>query len=196
MGAPHLLSVRWAKTRTGIRRKELLAELHQDPTQSDGGQGVGCHWQLVCQCPLCHGTPRAGKLPVPPRSRWRSARSVEKRVHPAEACPGLKMADMLIPLGVASKGSKPGGQHVHQPVVSRLRHPRLPVHPHRLSGRPNDLHHPPGPQDLPLLRLRLAPGPLAARSCAVPILAHRRPRRSWSCPSRASNVRPAASCAR
>ena len=70
--------------------------------------------------------------------------------------PGLKEVDMLIPIGVASQGSKPGGQHVHQPVVSRLRHPRLPVHPHRLPGRPDDLHHPPGARDLPLPRLRIA----------------------------------------
>ena len=31
--------------------------------------------------------------------------------------PGLKEMDILIPIGVASQGSKPGGQHVHQPVV-------------------------------------------------------------------------------
>src|SRR5271165_206881 len=46
--------------------------------------------------------------------------------------PNLKKADMLIPIEVAFKDSKPGGHHVHQLVVSRLRHPRLPVHPHRL----------------------------------------------------------------
>ena len=60
---------------------------------------------------------------------------------------GLKKVDMLIPLGVVSKDSKPGGQHVHQPVVSRLRHPRLRLRPHRLPGRRGDLHHPPGPRD-------------------------------------------------
>ncbi len=43
--------------------------------------------------------------------------------------PGLKEADMLIPLGVVFKGSKRGGQHVHKPVVSRLLHPRLRVRP-------------------------------------------------------------------
>ena len=37
----------------------------------------------------------------------------------------LNKVDTLIPLGVASKLSKPGGQHVHQFVVSRLRHPGL-----------------------------------------------------------------------
>src|SRR5262245_15393904 len=36
---------------------------------------------------------------------------------------GLKGVDMLAPLGVASKGSEPGGQHVHQLLVPRLRHP-------------------------------------------------------------------------
>ena len=101
---------------------------------------------------------------------------------------------MLIPLGVASKGSKPGGQHVHQPVVSRLRHPRLRVRPHRLPGRPGDLHHPPGARDLPLLGLRLPPrSSRAARSSAAsdpcPSAAGRR---SWSCRSRASNVGPVA----
>ena len=88
--------------------------------------------------------------------------------------PGLKEVDMLIPIGVASQGSKPGGQHVHQPVVSRLRHPRLPVHPHRLPGRPDDLHHPPGARDLPLPRLRIAKGPVAwPRPAALPDRAHR-----------------------
>ena len=36
----------------------------------------------------------------------------------------LKKVDTLIPLGVALKGSKPGGQHVHQSVVSRIRYSR------------------------------------------------------------------------
>ena len=45
--------------------------------------------------------------------------------------PGLKKADMLIPIGVVFNGSKPaGGQHVHQSVVSPLRYSWLPVHPH------------------------------------------------------------------
>ena len=57
--------------------------------------------------------------------------------------PGLKKADMLIPLGVSLLGSRAGGQHVHQPFVSLFRHPRLPVHPHRLPERSNHLHHPP-----------------------------------------------------
>src|SRR5512142_2176983 len=90
---------------------------------------------------------------------------------------GLKEADMLIPLGVAYEDSKPGGQHVHQPVVSRLRHPRLPVHPHRLPGRSGDHHHPPGARDLPLLRLQVAPGPVARPGRApFPCVAHRPPR--------------------
>ena len=44
--------------------------------------------------------------------------------------PELKKADMLIPIGVAFKGSKPGGQHVHQSVVSRVRYPWLPLRSH------------------------------------------------------------------
>jgi hypothetical protein len=39
--------------------------------------------------------------------------------------PRLKKVDTLIPLGVALRGSKPGGQHVHQSFVSRVRYPRL-----------------------------------------------------------------------
>ena len=39
--------------------------------------------------------------------------------------PGLKRVDTLIPIEVASKLFKPGGQHVHQSVVSRVRHPGL-----------------------------------------------------------------------
>jgi len=84
---------------------------------------------------------------------------------------------MLIPIGVALRDSKSGGQHVHQPVVSRLRHPRLPLHPHRLPGRRHDLHHPPGTRDLPMLRLRLAPGPVARPGrTPLPHHAHRQPR--------------------
>ena len=86
---------------------------------------------------------------------------------------GLKNVDMLTPLGVVSRDSKPGGQHVHQPVVSRLRHPRLRVRPHRLPGRRRDLHHPAGPRDLPLLGLRLPrghpPRPRRAPFLALPI---------------------------
>ena len=37
----------------------------------------------------------------------------------------LKNVDTLIPLGVASKNSKPRGQHVHESVVSRVSHSRL-----------------------------------------------------------------------
>src|SRR5262245_29510109 len=54
---------------------------------------------------------------------------------------------MLIPLGVTSNGSKPGGQHVHQLVVPCLRNPRLRARPHRLPRRSDDLHHPAGLQD-------------------------------------------------
>jgi hypothetical protein len=39
--------------------------------------------------------------------------------------PRLKKVDMLIPIEVALKLFKPGGQHVHQSVVSRVRHPGL-----------------------------------------------------------------------
>ena len=38
---------------------------------------------------------------------------------------GLKKVDMLTPLGVVSRDSKTGGQHVHQLVVPCLRHSRL-----------------------------------------------------------------------
>ena len=51
-------------------------------------------------------------------------------VHPGEARARLREVDTLIPIGVVSKGSKPGGQHVHQSVVSRVSHPRLQVHTH------------------------------------------------------------------
>ena len=97
-------------------------------------------------------------------------------VHPAEARPGLKEAAMLVPFGVASKGSKMGDQHVHQPVVSHLRHPRLRVRSHRIPGRPSDLHHQSRPQDLPLLGLWRTRGP-ATRSGRAPFPspAHRQP---------------------
>ena len=52
------------------------------------------------------------------------------KVHRGEAAPRLREVDTLIPIGVVSKGSKPGGQHVHQSVVSRVSHPRLQVHTH------------------------------------------------------------------
>jgi hypothetical protein len=42
-----------------------------------------------------------------------------------ERARGLKKADMLIPLGVVSVISKPGGQHVHQSVVPCLRYSRV-----------------------------------------------------------------------
>ena len=42
----------------------------------------------------------------------------------------LKEVDTLIPIGVVSKGSKPGGQHVHESVVSRVSHSRLQVLTH------------------------------------------------------------------
>ena len=111
---------------------------------------------------------------------------------------GLKKVDMLIPIGVALKHSKPGGQHVHQLVVSRLRHPRLPVHPHRLPGRPDDLHHPPRARDLPLFRLRFPRGRLPGPGrAAVPILAHRPPSDvRGPCPSPASNAGTVAWCVR
>jgi hypothetical protein len=47
----------------------------------------------------------------------------------------LKKVDTLIPLGVVSKGSKPGGQHVHQFVVSRVRRPGLRLLAHRVRER-------------------------------------------------------------
>jgi hypothetical protein len=53
-----------------------------------------------------------------------SSKELERFIR-KERARGLKNVDMLIPLGVVSNGSKPGGQHVHQPVVSCLRHPRL-----------------------------------------------------------------------
>ena len=46
------------------------------------------------------------------------------------SAPRLREVDTLIPIGVVSKGSKPGGQHVHESVVSRVSHPRLQVHTH------------------------------------------------------------------
>ena len=119
-------------------------------------------------------------FPIGRRASVIGTKTCTEFVHPVirfirrKRAPGLKEVDMLIPIGVASQGSKPGGQHVHQPVVSRLRHPRLPVHPHRLPGRPDDLHHPPGARDLPLPRLRIAKGPVAwPRPAALPDRAHR-----------------------
>ena len=93
-----------------------------------------------------------------------------------ERARGLKKVDMLTPLGVVSTDSKTGGQHVHQLVVPCLRHPRLRLRPHRLPGRPDDLHHPPGPRRLPLLGLRLPRGHLPRpRRAPLPHPAHRPP---------------------
>ena len=41
--------------------------------------------------------------------------------------------------------------------VSCLWHPRLSVHPYRLSRWPGDLHYPPRARDLPLFGLRFPP---------------------------------------
>src|SRR5579859_3732262 len=82
-------------------------------------------------------------------------RSVVFRFIWRERARGLREADMLIPLGVALKDSKSGGQHVHQPVVSRVRHTGLPIRPHGLHRGTGGLHHPPGAQDLPVLGLRV-----------------------------------------
>jgi len=118
--------------------------------------------------------PRAGFQPAVPGHTGKSGR--EEGFIRRKRAPGLKKADMLIPLGVAFKGSKTGGQHVHELVVSRLRHSGLPVRPHRLPGRPGDLHHSSGAQDLPLPGLRLARRRVARRGRApVPDRPHREP---------------------
>ncbi len=110
---------------------------------------------------------------------------------------GLKKVDMLTPLGVVSTDSKTGGQHVHQPVVSRVRHPRLRLCPHRLRGRRGDLHDPPGPRRLSLLGLRLPRGHLPrSRRTPVRFPAHRQPEDLRDPADRASNVEPVAWCAR
>ncbi len=44
--------------------------------------------------------------------------------------PRLRKVDTLIPIGVVSKDSKPGGQHVHESVVSCVSHSRLQVLTH------------------------------------------------------------------
>ena len=95
------------------------------------------------------------EVEISPASYWEIAIKIGLRKYAlrfirGKRAPGLKEVDMLIPIGVAFNGSKPGGQHVHQPVVSRLRHPRLPVPAHRPARRPDHLHHPPGTSDLPL----------------------------------------------
>jgi DNA invertase Pin-like site-specific DNA recombinase len=62
-----------------------------------------------------------------PRAEWDVFLGFIRR----KRAPGLKKADMLIPIGVVFNGSKPaGGQHVHQSVVLPLRYSWLPVHPH------------------------------------------------------------------
>src|SRR5258708_19749026 len=66
---------------------------------------------------------------------------------------------MLIPFGVALRAPKLGGQHVHQPFVSRLLHPRLRVRPDRVPRRQCRVHDPARPQDLPLRSLWLPPRP-------------------------------------
>src|SRR5262249_56182760 len=91
-------------------------------------------------------TPRDS--PLDPEKMWFIRR---------ERAPGLKEADMLTPLGVALQDSKSGGQHVHQPVVSRVRHPGLSVRPHRLRGGADDLHPRPGTQCPPLPALWAPP---------------------------------------
>jgi ABC-type transport system involved in multi-copper enzyme maturation permease subunit len=55
------------------------------------------------------------------------------------AC-GLKKADMLIPLGVVSRSSKPGGQHADQSVVPCLRRPRVQVCAFRVREWSSDLY--------------------------------------------------------
>ena len=96
-------------------------------------------------------------------------------VHPVEAPGGLKKADMLIPLGVALQDSKPGGQHVHQPVVSRVRRSRLSVRSHSLhrgTGRSSRIRQEPKTCRCAACgsaRRRLA----WSRPTAVPFPAHR-----------------------
>ena len=78
--------------------------------------------------------PRRGDTERPPGAEWslftikvhpeEVRAGVEKKVHPGEAAPRLREVDTLIPIGVVSKGSKPGGQHVHEFVVSRIRYSR------------------------------------------------------------------------
>ena len=122
----------------------------------------------------------------------------EKRFIRRERAPGLKKADMLIPLGVALQDSKSGGQHVHQPVVSRVRHPGLSVRPHGLHRGADDLHPPPGARAPAAARPAGPPTwcrAVTSSGASAPCPSAPVPRPSSS-PSRASSAVPVGWCAR
>ena len=124
-------------------------------------------------------------------------RGASKGVHPAEARPGVEKGGHADSTGSCVTRTRTWRSACPPacgitPSASAATSTSAPT-----TDWTDHLHHPPGPRELPLLRLRLATGALA-RPGRAPLgpcpSAAVRP--SWPCPSRGSNVSPAGSCAR
>ena len=99
------------------------------------------------------------------------------KVHPAEACAGLEKSGHADSNWSCVQGLQTGRSACPPaccitPSASAATSTPAPT----IEGGPDDLHHPPGARDLPLLRLRLATGhPPRPGRAPLPIPAHRRP---------------------
>ena len=114
---------------------------------------------------------------ITPRRKSRG-QNRKKRFIRRKRAPGLKEADMLIPLGVALQGL----QDREVSMSTSLLYHAFGIRGYQYvrttyTRGPDDLHHPPGARDLPLLGLRVRRrGVARSRRAALPLPAHRPPR--------------------